>query len=361
VPGLPATYGPLAAELQRLAAADRRPISAAFELTSRCNLACRMCYVRRPAACAEARSSELSTEQWLDLAQAALDNGMLFLLLTGGEPLLRPDFFEIYTPLTQMGLLLTLFTNGTLITERVADLLAGAPPSRTEITLYGASAEVYEAVTGVPGSYARCCAGIEALTARGVPLGLKTTLTRQNVGELGAMREMAHAWGLPLSAGWLLSKRRDGADSEVEKCRLSFAACRELEAANLAPVTELIEAGLLGADAPSAADVPSFHCYAGKASFVISSVGEMSPCIDLIKPAARPLEVGFAAAWQEVQDFVDAAPPLDPVCSSCDARAFCPRCPSWSARETGTLSEPVPYLCELAFARRDLYAGWDHV
>ncbi len=114
-----------------------------------------MCYVCRAPADETMRGSELSAAQWLELARTAVDHGMLFLLLTGGEVFLRPDFFDIYTPLTRMGFILTLFTNGTLVTDSVATRLAEAPPSRTEITLYGATAETYEAITGVPGSYAR--------------------------------------------------------------------------------------------------------------------------------------------------------------------------------------------------------------
>jgi len=180
---LPTDYSPLVRELHRRAAARRQPVNGTFELTERCNLTCRMCYVRQAPGDAARRAQELSAAAWLDLARQAADHGMVFLLLTGGEVFLRPDFFEIYTPLTRLGLILTLFTNGTLITEARAARLAEAPPSRTEITLYGATAATYEAVTGVPGGYARCCAGIEALVKHRVPLGLKTTLTHFAIHE----------------------------------------------------------------------------------------------------------------------------------------------------------------------------------
>ena len=301
--------------------------------------------------CRPARE-ELSAAQWLELAREAVDNGMVFLLLTGGEVFLRPDFFEIYTPLTRMGLILTLFTNGTLITEALAARLAEAPPSRTEITLYGATAATYEAVTGVPGSYARCCAGIEALVKHRVPLGLKSTLTRRNVGELEAMRQMAHDWGLPFSAGWLLTQRRDGALSEVEDCRMSAAECVALEATDRASASEWTEAALREA---SLGNDRNFYCQAGKAAFVVNPRGEMNACLDLPQPAARPLDIGFRAAWEQVQRFVDSAPPLAPLCLACDARGYCPRCPAWSQLETGTLTEPVPYLCEIARARKEQY------
>ena len=92
---LPADYGPLVRELLQRAAARRQPANGAFELTSRCNLACRMCYVRHPAGEAAVQQRELTAAAWLSFAQEAVDQGMVFLLLTGGEPFLRPDFFEL--------------------------------------------------------------------------------------------------------------------------------------------------------------------------------------------------------------------------------------------------------------------------
>ena len=217
----PTEYGALVSEMLRRAAVNRQPAHGAFELTSRCNLRCRMCYVRQAAGDMTKAAKELPASAWLELARQAVDNGTVFLLLTGGEVLLRRDFFEIYEPLTRMGLVLALFTNGTLITKDIASRLAQAPPSRTEITLYGATTATYEAVTGTPNSFAACCSGIEALVSHRIPLGLKTTITRQNVGELEAMRQMAHNWGVPFSASWLLAKRPDRTASDVEDCRLS--------------------------------------------------------------------------------------------------------------------------------------------
>jgi radical SAM protein with 4Fe4S-binding SPASM domain len=345
-------YGSLVRELLRRAALDRQPAHGAFELTSRCNLSCRMCYVRQAAGDLPKVAKELPASAWLELARQAVDNGMVFLLLTGGEILLRRDFFEIYEPLTRMGLVLALFTNGTLITKDIAARLAQAPPSRTEITLYGATAATYEAVTGIPGSFAACCAGIEALVSHRLPLGLKTTITRQNVGELEAMRQMAHDWGVPFSAAWLLSKRPDRTPSEVEDCRLSAADCIALEVADLASAHEWTEVALRETTGGSH---NNFYCQAGKAAFVINPVGDMNVCLVLTQPAARPLEIGFSEAWKQVQDYVDSAPPAGSECCACDALAYCGRCPAWSMMETGTLTEPVPYLCEIARARKERY------
>lgn len=346
---LPTEYGPLVRELLRQAGARRQPANGTFELTTRCNLACRMCYVRHSAGDCAIREKELQASDWLGLAREAAKNGMVFLLLTGGEVFLRPDFFDIYEPLTRMGLILTLFTNGTLITAAIAERLAQSPPSRTEITLYGATAATYESITGVPDSYARCCRGIEELTKRRVPLGLKATLTRKNVHELEAMQQMAHNWGVPFSAYGLLSRRRDGGPSEVENCRLSPSESVTLDVThNAFPYASNVPLKQEAIPANGA----NFYCEAGKSAFVVSPAGEMNVCLDLAAPAAQPLEVGFPSAWKAVQQFVDLTPPAAQVCRNCDARVFCPRCPAWSSLETGTLTDPVPYLCEIAHERK---------
>ncbi len=347
-------YGALVREMLRLAAGERQSAYGTFELTGRCNLSCRMCYVRYAAGDRKKAAQELSASAWLDLAQQAVDNGMVFLLLTGGEVFLRRDFFAIYEPLTRMGLVLALFTNGTLITEEIAGRLGQAPPSCTEITLYGATAAVYEAVTGVAGSFAACCAGIEALVSRGVPLGLKTTITRHNVHEIEAMRNLAQNWGVPFSAGWLLSRRPDGAPSDVEDCRLSAAECVELEATDQASAHEWTEVALRD-DASRGHD--NFHCHAGKSAFVINPSGAMNACLVLSQPGARPLDDGFAQAWDRVRQYVDSAPPPSSDCRACDLLAYCGRCPAWAMMETGTLTEPVSYLCEIARARKERYGN----
>jgi radical SAM protein with 4Fe4S-binding SPASM domain len=351
---LPTKYGPLIGELHKRAAEHRQPVNGTFELTSRCNLVCRMCYVRSSASDHVLREKELSATTWISLARQAVDKGMVFVLLTGGEVFLRSDFFNIYEPLTRMGLMITLFTNGTLISDAGAARLAQAPPTRTEITLYGATAATYDAVTGVRGSYARCCAGIEALVARGIPPAIKATVTRQNVSELEAMRQMARNWGLPFSGSWLLSRRPDGTASEVEDCRLSISSGVALEVAEdeLACVHEPTRPTLR---ASSVGNDNNFPCYAGKAGFLINAAGEMNVCVALPRPAARPLEIGFSAAWEQVQRYVDSAPHAASACLACNAQGYCSRCPAWSLIESGTLAGPVPYLCEIARGRKECF------
>ena len=347
MPARPNDWQALIRELTRRAAAAGQPINGTFELTSRCNLACSMCYVREAECNRPVRDRELSAEQWVAVAKEGVEAGLLFLLLTGGEVLVRPDFFDIYAPLARLGLYVTVFTNGTLITAEAAARFAESPPNRLEITLYGASEKVYEAVTGVPGSFRRCLAGIEHLLRAGVCLGLRSTLCRTNIEELPAMEEMARRWGLRFAHGALLTPRRDGRESLAPRLRLPAEACVELESSD--PITA--EGWCEALREPRGEEEGAFYCGAGKSAFFIGPSGEMNTCIDLPRPQASVTALGFRGAWEEVRRFVLSVEP-SPVCSSCPDRRACSSCPAHSLLESGDLQGPVPYLCEIARERK---------
>ena len=150
---------------------------------------------------------------------------------------------------------------------------------------------------------------------------------------------LAGEWSVPFHAGWLLTPRRDGKDSAVQEYRLSPRQVVELKAA---------ETELSGNPPPpkkmgGPSTTGAFLCGAGRNSFVITASGEMNACIDLARPAARPLECGFPKAWEQVGRFVDSVP-ASAICGSCELEPACPRCPALSLIETGNLTAPVPYL-----------------
>lgn len=333
--------------LQQAAMRLGQPINGAFELTSRCNLACRMCYIRHAAHDVAVRARELTARQWVSLAEQATDAGLLFLLLTGGEIFLRPDFFDIYEPLTSLGLNLSLYTNGTLITPRVAKRLGSRPPNRVEITLYGASPETYAAVTGSADAFAQTLRGIDLLRDAGIALAVKTTLTRTNVQDLEAIHDLAHARNLPVKTGWLLTQRIDGLPCDTVTDRLSADAVVALEQADAKCRAWWTEVNPAGVDATSS---EAMYCLAGKSAFALAPDGALNPCLDLPMPAARPLAIGFAAAWDEVREFVGTVPLASP-CAACDVRAYCPTCPARTFVETRSLTGLDSYSCAIARAR----------
>ena len=121
------------------------PVAGNFELTGRCNFGCKMCYVHDSDG-----TDELSTDQWIEIGRQAVEKGMVFLLLTGGEPFLRKDFKEIYSALKKLGLLISINTNGSLIDQDMFDFLSENPPLRMNISLYGCSNETYARLCGKP-------------------------------------------------------------------------------------------------------------------------------------------------------------------------------------------------------------------
>ena len=150
---------------------ERFPLVCQWEVTCRCNLHCVMCYTdcfNRP----EFVRQELTTGDILRIMDEMAEAGTLELCLTGGEPMMRPDFFQIYEHAVRRGFLVTVFTNGTLITEAAAERFAACRPHRIEISLHGMTADTFERVTQGPGSHRRCLDGIRLLLERHLPVTL---------------------------------------------------------------------------------------------------------------------------------------------------------------------------------------------
>jgi len=192
-------YDLLIEKLSLQAGLQRIPLNGAFELTSRCNFNCRMCYVHDKSEDKSLIRRELTADQWIGIAEDAREAGMLNLVLTGGEIFLRSDFKDIYERLSRMGFKITLYTNGSLIDETKAKWLGRIPPTSMEITLYGASADTYEKMCGNAAGYERTIKAVDMLMADGVNLELKMTVTHDNMGDMEQIAEFAYKRGLPLS------------------------------------------------------------------------------------------------------------------------------------------------------------------
>lgn len=173
---------------------ERHPLFCQWEITCRCNLRCVMCYTDCFNTPQKVRQ-ELSTKEILRILDELAEAGCAEICLTGGEPLARPDFFEIYEYAKYKGFLITLFSNGTLITETVANRLRDLPPQRIEISLHGITEETFETVTAGRGSYTRCMQAIGWIIERGIPLVLKATAMTLNKNELLRIKQYAQSFG----------------------------------------------------------------------------------------------------------------------------------------------------------------------
>lgn len=159
------------------------PVAGTFELTARCNFNCKMCYVHLTEAEQRQRGRELTAQEWIALGEAAKRAGTVFLLLTGGEPFLRPDFPEIYRALHRMGFLISINTNGALLNDELLELFREETPTRINVSLYGTTNATYQALCGVP-AYDRIVRSIERMRSAGLSVKLNLTLTPDNLAEM---------------------------------------------------------------------------------------------------------------------------------------------------------------------------------
>lgn len=348
--------------LYRRAAADRSPIGGTFELTPRCNMHCKMCYIRMSAGEARLRGRELSREQWLELGKTCAENGMLFLLLTGGEPFLRQDFREIYTGLKELGLFITINTNATLIGDKEVAWLKANAPVKINVTLYGAGNETYARLCGHPTGYDAATAAILKLKAAGLSVSINCSLTRYNRQEMNAIVRFAGDHNLPINAASYMFPPVRSAAEGVPNEAVRFSpeeagiARAEFECANLPP--ELLELRLdalhRGCPLPELADEEhdrtpgeKLGCTAGKASFWITWDGRMLPCGMMEQPCTLPLSQGFSRAWKELCRQVEELR-LPAECTDCKMRSACTVCGAVSMAESGGRCETKPdYLCRM--------------
>jgi radical SAM protein with 4Fe4S-binding SPASM domain len=364
------TWGQLGNELLGQAKKRRVPISGNFELTSRCNLRCKMCYVSSPVNDKNCISRERTTKEWIHLAEEARDSGMLYLLLTGGEVFVRKDFKEIYEELSKMGFNIQIYSNATMITPEIASWLGRIPPSKFSVTLYGSSPEVYERICGYSDGFNRAIRGIDLLLAEGINLKLKTTVIKGNVNEFNKLTELAEKRGVEFSIVNYITPRREGSGTcpEVERLCPKDLANYEIYAENYFTKRALNTKNIKDKNKYTIEDTPernpnksdlteintdAFNCTAGKCSFWVTWDGRMSPCGLMDNPVVFPFENGFATSWSKLNELCSYIPSCT-ECKQCSIKDYCMPCPARLKSETGTYDKPAQYLCELAQIRKEL-------
>jgi radical SAM protein with 4Fe4S-binding SPASM domain len=344
------TIGDVGDDLLMQLGSRRFPLGGSFEITERCNLACIHCFINQPAGNREVAARELTLAEVRNVLDQLAGAGCLFLLITGGEALLRPDFPEIWRYAKAKGMLVSLFTNGTLLTPRIADFLAEWRPSAIEITIYGATQQTYERVTQVPGSHARCLRGIELALERGLRLNLKTVLLQANRHELDAMRAYAEGLGLPFRFDGVLFPRLDGNQALSEQ-RLSPSAVVALDRQYPERQQEYDRLYRDFGGVPVRSEYV-YGCGAGYRSFHIDCVGRLSLCMMARRPAYDLLQGSFQEGWEKfLGTALTKKRTLDTPCTTCTVGALCTQCPGWSQLVHGDDETPVDYMCEMGRLR----------
>ncbi len=347
-------YGDFSKRIHEKAKESRIPLGGSIEITSKCNFNCLHCYINEDPSENRKNEPELKKEEIFKIFDAIAEEGCLWLLITGGEPLTRSDFLDIYDYAKQKGFLITLFTNGALITEETANHLAEWQPFATEISIYGRTRETFDKMTGREGSYDKFLRGMKLLKERNIPLKLKAVVTSVNISELSDMKRWAEdELKLPFRFDPLINMRIDG-DGKPRNVRISAEDVVSLDINDKKRMEEWKTFCDKFLGTPNNDSL--FLCGAGINSFHIDSSGRLTPCILYRSESYSLREGSFREGYYEwLPAVLSKKRAKKTKCLSCRLVALCGQCPGWASLEEGDAETPVEYLCEIAHLRADKF------
>jgi radical SAM protein with 4Fe4S-binding SPASM domain len=336
-------------EFNKKSALLRTPLIGSIELTSRCNLKCVHCYLGPPSSPNQQGLKEMSTGKILSIIDEITEAGCLNLLFTGGEPFLRKDFNIIYSHAKKNGLLVTVFSNGTLVTDDIASLFVDLPPQAVEISLYGATKETYEKITGVNGSYERCLRGISQLLEHRINVKLKTILMTINRHEFFEIENIAKDLGVKFRFDAAIFSKLNGDKSPIS-LRVSPEEAVDKEFSDMERFCQWKNFFNKVKSIPEQDAL--YTCGAGLNSFYIDSYGNLKPCL-MITSLAYKLEKGnFKTGWHDVISLIrEKKPGHEYKCRGCEKAPLCGYCPAFFALEKGSEDLCSEYLCEIGRIR----------
>ena len=353
--------------LSEKAARNRVPIMCAFELLPVCNLSCRMCYVRKSMSEVRQAGGLKNAEWWLNLARQGRELGLLYPLLTGGEPFLHPDFRKIMSGMLDMGLQVSINSNGTLIDRDWAAWLGDHRPVRINMTLYGASSETYGRLCGNPDAFQRVLEAVSLLKEYGVAVKFNASITPENVQDLDGIIAYAKEQECPVQiATYMFPPIRRDSTMVGQNDRLTpeEAALARVRADFLQAEPEWFAgqarrfSHFVPLDALDQYRQPSgpmhMRCRAGLCSFWIDWQGNLTNCGMYGSAHAAMEGRSFREAWQELVERTEQVA-YAPFCSGCPNQALCHPCVAMVNNECGDLNGKPEYLCRMNAESARLY------
>ena len=355
---------PIKRLLYEKAARNHVPVGGTFELTPRCNFNCKMCYIRMSEQEMRRYGNEKSAEEWIAMGEACAEQGMLFLLLTGGEIFLRRDFLKIYEALAKKGLSIQLNTNGLLLNGEMQAALLETPPAVINVTLYGACDATYERLCGIKKGFTMVSENLVRAKEAGLKINLHASFTPDNVMDMDAMYAFAKEYDLHIEpASYMFPPVRNHKEGILEEnVRFSaeeagLARAKAVCLGNLPQHLFMLAERMQAAKKAETQVAPSLEtmskeqrhmaCMAGRGSFWITWDGRMTPCGMMNGPAVHPFESGFADAWQRMTELTKEIY-LPQECVRCHKREFCILCAALAGAESGGDTEIKPeYLCRM--------------
>lgn len=347
--------------LHRKAAKAKTPLSVSFELTPVCNMACRMCYVRMDKKTQESIGPLRSCHEWIRIAEEARENGLLFILLTGGEPLLHPQFREIFTGLHKRGFIVSINTNGTLIDEQTIEWMKETPPGRVNITLYGSKDETYARLCGKSDGFTRVRRAILLLREAGIQVRINVSLTPQNADDLEEIAAFCREHDLRMQATSYMFPplRRDpsriGKNYRFSPEEAAYYAAkiesllngekaflRRVEEGNYSALSAELD---LVCTEDCAGQGEGIRCRAGTCTGWVTWEGRFMAC-GMIPDDSAPnvFDIGYMEAWKIVTGKADTIR-LPAACSSCPLKETCRACAAMVYTETGNYHTVPGYRC----------------
>lgn len=338
----------------------RDPINGTFELTIRCNLKCKMCLFRHDdSENTDIMTKEKTAEEWIDMARQVAEAGTMNLLITGGEPMLRPDFCEIYEGIYKQGFIIELYTNATLVNDKVIETLRKYPPHKIGITLYGASYETYEKVCGNGKAFEKTLEGINKLKTLPSKLEFRTTIIKENYDDIDEIEKIVHEkYGAEytLVQTRMVTKAVRGGNSNVDECRLLPKNNIELllrrglnkiklESNEINLDMDKLSINIINKNYDSRKRISLLGCDSGMESYTISWDGKLLGCQLLGNFYTEPYKNGFEKAWNDYPYEVKL-PNLNKKCLECKNSNLCSCCFATRYAETGDLGGCPKYICQ---------------
>jgi AdoMet-dependent heme synthase len=341
-----------------------QPLSVHFDLTYRCNERCVHCYLDHDD------HGELTTAECLAVMEELARAGTLFLTFSGGEIFLRPDLYEILAAARRLHFDVSLKTNALLVTPERAARLREFGVRRVQISVYSDIPEVHDAITKVPGSLQRTLAAIPLLLEQGLQVKLACPLMRENLLAYRGVMVLAEKIGVPYVLDLTITPMMDGSEGPLAhripvSSLLPVMQDPKLHACKPQPSAEAARAmkeypAQIGSAVSSGIESSAYEdlpCSAGHNGCYISPYGDVFPCVQLPQAAGNLRRKRFSDIWYH-------APQLErlrgiresqlPVCSRCEIRSYCERCPGLALMEGGDLLGAYERACELAEQKAQL-------
>jgi len=326
----------------------KRPNVCQFELTFGCGLHCNYCYsdcYNNP----DNLENELKTDEVKLILDKAYGAGVIWLCFTGGDPLTRKDFLDIYSYAKKKGFIITIFTNLTSMTEKIVEHLKKNPPFVIEMTLNAATRDLYEKISGVKGSFDKVMHGIELVKKAGLPLKIKTQITRGNMARISEVKNFIEGLGLKFRPSSDLYARLNG-NLAPRGLRLSPREVLNLGRKILNDEKELSDNSCVPDRKNREQDNNLFRCAIGGGDgFNVDPYGRTFPCTLIREPSLNLLEIDIEYALNQILSLVrDREFTSHSKCKDCSFRELCRWCPGRAYVETGDMEAPLKYYCELA-------------